>query len=162
MNETDWLGEAPSAPSQAGHTKGGRKRTNGAGDRSRKLECPECGFIARCSAGALAHAGYPTCGCGARLETPNLRDRALLDWDALADELARLPIREQNRIYRDLGYDDLVVALDSTGKIAAPRRSGEKAKRCQWDGGYCMKYVTGRLCPEHTPGGDREYSERGA
>lgn len=157
--ESDWL-EGSSTPAKP-RGKGGRKRTNGAGDRSRKLECPDCGFIARCSAGALNAAGFPSCGCGARLELANLRDRAQLDWETLSAEIAQLAPAEQNRIYRELGYLDLVVALDSAGRIAAPRRSGDAQKRCQWQGGYCSRYVTGATCPEHTPGGrDAHYADR--
>lgn len=44
---------------------------------------------------------------------------------------------------RRLGYGDLVPVR--------PKRDarGEGRKRCQWQGGYCMKYVTGSYCPEH-------------
>lgn len=161
MDENDWLG-GTAAPVEIPRARGGRKRTNGAGDRSRKLECPDCGFIARCSAGALNRAGFPLCGCGARLELANLRDRVQLDYDALAAEIAQLPAREQNRIWRELGYLDLIVALDPDGNIAAGPRSGLVTKRCQWQGGYCSRFVKGATCPEHTPGGDRRYSERGA
>lgn len=157
--ETDWLGE-PQA-SKPDRSRGGRKRTNGAGDRSRLIECPECGFKARTSATALREAGFPTCGCGTRLELANMRDRAAVEPDALLDDLAKLAPRDQNAAYRELGWHDLTVPLDSKGRIAAGPRSGVSMKRCAWEGGYCTKFATGRYCPEHGNGSDRTYRERG-
>lgn len=149
MRESDWLGDVEET---APRRRGGRLRVNGAGDRSRKLECPECGFICRTSAGALERAGFPSCGCGTVLEAPNLRDRMRLEPETVEEEIGRFSLREQNRIWRELGYLDLVVPLDADGRLKnLERRSGAAPRTCQWDGGYCNVYVSGQYCAEHDP-----------
>lgn len=139
INPDDWLAGAPVAPRNVG----GRPATDRRG-RQRKLECQECGLIAYASAAAILRApDRPQC-CGEPLTLPNLRDRAVVEWDALETELASAGRATYEAAMRELGYRDMLAP-------PRPRRSGLAPARCQWESGHCMKYVAGRFCPEHDP-----------
>lgn len=143
--EGDWLGDEPAAPPN----RGGRPAKGHKG-RQRKLECPACGFIAYTTAGALTRAPErPQC-CGEPLQLPNLRDRAAVEPDQLADDLARLPLADQNRAYRELGWTALTVPLDRNGRIASREHRGG-SNRCAWEGGHCMVFTSTVYCDEHDP-----------
>lgn len=139
--EADWLAGA-SAPAV---NVGGRPAKGHKG-RQRKLCCPDCGFIAYATAGAVERAGgLPTCACGARMIVPNLRDRAVIEWDALEADLSRLGRDEWNAAMREIGAKDLVMPK------YGDRRSGLGSKRCAWAEGHCVKFTATIYCPEHDP-----------
>jgi hypothetical protein len=119
---------------------GGRPAKDYAGRGNRKMECPACGFIARCSAGAIERAGgLPSCACGECMILPNLRDRAAVEWDALETELVSYGRDAYDAAMRELGYAGMVEPR------TAPRRSGAAQQRCQGPG--CHKFRSARYCP---------------
>lgn len=132
-----WLGEIPA-------TRGpiGRPHTSRSG-RMRKVLCDGCGCILYASAGALLSAGLPVCGCGASMSLPNLRDRAVVEWDALAAELESYGRDAYDAAMRELGYTDMIAPR--TGE----RKSGLAQHRCEWEGGHCVKFTSSRYCDEH-------------
>lgn len=139
--ETDWLAGA-SAPAS---NPGGRPAKGHKG-RQRKLCCPECGFICYATAGAVERAGgLPSCACGSPLIVPNLRDRAVIEWDQLEAELSQLGRERWNDAMREIGSLDLVLPR------YADRRSGAAPKRCAWAEGHCVKFTSAIYCPEHDP-----------
>jgi hypothetical protein len=131
-----WLGEV-AAPQNVG----GRPAKGHVG-RQRKVHCERCGFIAYASRGALQRSGFPVCGCGEPMTLANLRDRAAVEWDELEAELLSYGRGAYDAAMRELGYTAMIA-----GK--APRRSGAAQHRCEWEGGYCAKFTSGRYCPEH-------------
>jgi hypothetical protein len=132
---TDWLAGA-SAPAA---NPGGRPAKGHKG-RQRKLCCPDCGFIAYATAGAVERAGgLPSCACGGAMIVPNLRDRAAIEWDALEAELVSYGRDAYDAAMRELGYGGMVEPR------TAPRRSGAAQQRCQGPG--CHKFTAGRYCP---------------
>jgi hypothetical protein len=138
---TDWLAGA-SAPAA---NPGGRPAKGHKG-RQRKLCCPDCGFIAYATAGAVERAGgLPLCACGGAMIVPNLRDRAVIEWDTLEAELSRLGVDRWNAAMREIGATALVAPKH------ADRRSGAAAKRCAWPEGHCVKFTSAVYCPEHDP-----------
>jgi hypothetical protein len=143
--ETAWLGGVAVAP-----RKSGGRPAKGHVGRQRKVHCERCGFIAYASRGALQRSGLPRCGCGEPMALANLRDRAAVEWDALAAELLS---------YGRDAYDAAMRELGCTGMIAprkAPAGSGLVQHRCEWEGGYCSKFTSGRYCPEHEQGARSE------
>jgi hypothetical protein len=74
----------------------------------------------------------------------NLRDRAIVEWDELERELADYGRDAYNAAMRELGYTDMVEP-----KRGSRGLSGAGQKRCQWEGGYCTRFASGRYCPEH-------------
>lgn len=136
LNETDWL-DAPTRNVGGRPPKGYSARSN------RKLECPSCGFACRCSTAAVKRAAaLPTCGCGVGMIVPNLRDRAAIEPDALEAELCEQGRTVYNAAARELGWPHW----------SAPKRESRSGtSRCQWEGGYCMTFVSGRFCREHEP-----------
>jgi NAD-dependent SIR2 family protein deacetylase len=145
--ERDWLGELPPAPRNVG----GRPAKHHRG-RMRKLACGDCGAILySTSISSLQRSGLPSCGCGGTFAVANLRDRALIEWETLARELESQGPRAWNAAMRELGADDLVIPIGTDGLVKRPRGSGLAPSRCQWEGGNCVKFTTGRYCPEHDP-----------
>jgi hypothetical protein len=142
FTESDWLGDA--AASSKPHA-GGRPAKGHTG-RQRKIHCERCGFIAYASRGALERSGYPRCACGDAMVLANLRDRAAVEWDALEHELVSYGRDAYNAAMRELGFTDMI-------QPAARARSlgGGAQKRCQWEGGYCTRFASGRYCAEHNP-----------
>ena len=137
ISETDWLGDVTA------YTKplGGRPAKGHTG-RQRKLYCERCGFIAYASRGALERCGFPSCACGEPMALANLRDRALVEWEQLERELMAYGRDANNAAMRELGHTGMV----ETKRVAL---SGAARKRCQWEGGYCTKFASGRYCLEH-------------
>jgi hypothetical protein len=138
MLESDWLGDVAAAPVTRGRpaARPGHPKT-----RSRKLECHGCGFIARASRGALVRAGMPSCGCGERMALADLRDRAAVDWDALAAELESYGRGAYDAAMRELGYTDMIAPRDTGG------RGGGPPKRCAvWQ---CHRFTAAEYCAEH-------------
>lgn len=136
--ESDWLGGATASPAP---NPGGRPAKDHRG-RQRKLLCDSCGFIAYATTGAIERAGgLPICACGGTLTLPNLRDRAVVEWDTLAGELKQLGPDAWNDAMREIGSPDLVV------RTLRPRLSGARQHRCETSG--CTRFSTGRYCPEH-------------
>ncbi len=110
----------------------------------RKVHCPLCGVIVYASAGALKRSGMPTCGCGEPLQLANMRDRAVIEWDALQQELES---------YGPDAFDNAMRAMGFTDMIGRKRegRSGAGQHRCAWEHGYCQVFVSGTYCEEHEP-----------
>ena len=137
--EADWLDGAALVPAR---NVGGRPAKDYRARGNRKLECPQCGFIARCSAAAIERAGgLPTCGCGRGMIVPNLRDRAAIEWDALAAELESYGRNAYDAAMRELGHVDMIAPRRST------ERHGGAQRRCEVNG--CHKFSAGRYCAEH-------------
>jgi hypothetical protein len=70
----------------------------------------------------------------------NLRDRAVVEWDALERDLMARGGDAFDSAMRELGFTDMI----------APRRkgvSGAVQHRCEVDG--CMRFASGRFCHEH-------------
>jgi hypothetical protein len=136
--DTDWLAGA-SAPAA---NPGGRPAKDYAARGNRKFECPECGFMARCSARAIERAGgLPRCACGGQTILPNLRDRAAVEWDALEAELVSYGRDAYDAAMRELGYAGMVEPR------TRPAGSGLVQRRCEASG--CHKFSAGRFCSEH-------------
>jgi hypothetical protein len=137
LTETAWLGDTVPPVARG---KVGRPAKDHSG-RQRKVYCQRCGFIAYASRRALQRAGMPSCGCGESLQIANLRDRAAVEWDALAEELESYGRDAYDAAMRELGYTNMI----------APRRSAERhggrQRRCEASG--CEKFTAGRYCPEH-------------
>lgn len=148
MNESDWLGDVSEAPRNVG----GRPAKDYSARGNRKIECPDCGFIARCSAASIERAGgLPSCACGAAMIVPNLRDRAVIEWDALEAELTALGVERDasGKVIAD-PFADAMRELGFDGMVISPygnRRGGATQTRCEASG--CHKYSAGRYCPEH-------------
>lgn len=155
MDANDWLAGAELEPKNIG----GRPRTNGAG-KLIALECDECGLkLKATSRAALEQSGLPSCGCGGAFALVNMRDRAAIEWDALELELRAAGAQAYNDAMRELGHIDALLPVDSHGRLEnRDRRAGEGQARCQWAGGHCMRYVSGRYCDEHK----RDAPEMGA
>jgi hypothetical protein len=113
----------------------------------RKLSCPACSFIAYASAGAVRRAGFPRCGCGAELLAPNLADRDAIEPDALERELLARGRVAFNDAQRALGRPEEIFR-EPERESRAPDRS-----RCQWPGGFCSRWTSGRYCAEHAAAG---------
>lgn len=160
IDATDWLGGASAPPPPA---PGGRPAKDHRG-RQRKLLCGSCGFICYATAGAIERAGgLPSCACGSQLEVPNLRDRLAIEPDAVERELFDAGAAEAfargasaveaenagrvrwNEAMREIGASALILPPPAKRDASAP------PQRCQWDQGYCMKFVSSRYCPEHDP-----------
>lgn len=140
--EADWLG----TDAEPQRNRGGRPAKDYRARGNRKLECPSCGFVCRCSAAAVARAGgLPSCACGERMVVPELRDRAVIEWDALAAELQEAGPATWNRAMRELGHVDAIVTTHPE------RRGGAERRRCTWDAGYCTRWpLSGSdRCREH-------------
>lgn len=131
--------------------KCGRKPKGYTG-RLRKIECPApgCGFIAQVSRGALVRCGFPTCGCGERMQLAHMRDRAVVEYDALAEELESFGLVDKDRpelgtvfdrAMRELGYTDLVAPSKRD------RKSGGDQHRCAYAG--CHRWTAAEFCREH-------------
>jgi hypothetical protein len=133
--EEDWLGDiAPPV------NRGGRPAKGYTG-RSRKIECPECGWYANTTARQIETRGFPTCACGGAIGWANMRDRIEFE-DAAA-------------IVADVGqgaYNDALAAAGYAREtVKRDRQSGLGSARCQWQGGYCSVIVSGQYCSEHEP-----------
>ena len=139
-----WLGEVSVEPN-----RGGRPAKGHVG-RQRKLHCDRCGFIAYASRGALQRSGLPVCGCGRPMVLANLRDRALIEWDALRDELEGYGADAYRAAMSELGFSDEVEPRK------APRRSGVGRHRCAWENGYCQVFTSTRYCADHELGNRAE------
>ena len=116
-----------------------RPRSNGNCSRLRKLECPACGWHCRTSA-AMIRLGAPLCACGAgALQVPELKDAAVVDWDALAASFTSL--RARNAAMRELGYPEAVESRSRGRRTKQPQ--------CKHDG--CSRFrAYGELyCPKH-------------
>jgi hypothetical protein len=146
LTERDWLGDIPRPVVTTGRPA---KAHTG---RMRKVHCQRCGCIVYASRGALQRSGLPVCGCGDTMQLANLRDRAIVEWDALTAELESYGRDTYDAAMRELGYTDMIAPR------RAPRRSGAAQNRCEWEGGYCVKFVVGRYCPEHEIGRRPEMS----
>jgi hypothetical protein len=83
---------------------------------------------------------------GEPMALANLRDRAAVEWDALERELASYGRDAYNAAMRELGFTDMIEP-----KRVSARLGGGAQKRCQWEGGYCTKFASGRYCAEHDP-----------
>jgi hypothetical protein len=140
LTESAWLGDVESPATR--RNLAGRPAKGHVG-RQRKVHCERCGFIAYASRGALQRSGLPVCGCGEPMTLANLRDRAAVEWDALEAELVSYGRDAYDAAMRELGYTGMIEPR------TAPRKSGAAQKRCQWEGGYCAKFASGRYCPEH-------------
>lgn len=120
--------------------------------RSRLLliQCPACGCKLRGSAHAL-RGGMPTCACGEPFEIPEPATLVKVDPERFEELANGLEPRARNDLMRRLGFTDEIVKLDAAGRIKFDgTRSGAKQRRCEWEGGHCMRYIgTGRYCSEH-------------
>lgn len=147
-----WLGDLPAERPQIGRPAKvpGQPQT-----RLRKIHCEACGFIARTTRGALIRSGLPSCGCGERMTLADLRDRAAVEWDALETELRGYGQAAYIAAMRELGERPEIETGGDYG------RGGAAQHRCEWAGGYCVRFTSTPYCNEHTPGGlDSHYSER--
>jgi hypothetical protein len=144
FTESDWLGGATAPPAPKPHA-GGRPAKGYVG-KQRKIHCERCGFIAYVTRAALARCGFPTCACGEPMVLANLRDRAIVEWDALERELASYGRDAYNAAMRELGFTAMIEP-----KRVSARLGGGAQKRCRWEGGYCAKFASGRYCAEHDP-----------
>lgn len=133
-----WLGDIPTESTPSAPVGRPAKSYSG---RMRKVHCVGCGCIVYASRGALQRSGLPACGCGERMQLANLRDRAAVEWDALAAELESYGRDAYDAAMRELGHVDMI----------APRRStehhGGAQRRCEVNG--CHKFAAGRYCAEH-------------
>lgn len=123
--------------------KTGGRPAKGHVGRQRKVHCEGCGVILYGSMAALTRSGLPVCGCGERMQLANLRDRAAVEWDVLELEMGSWSREAYNAAMRELGY---------TGRLETrtySRQSGAVQRRCGWEGGQCVRFVSGRYCPEH-------------
>jgi hypothetical protein len=135
---SSWLAEEP--------RRGGRPCKGRAPQRKRmrKLQCIDCGLIVYAtSATAIRETGPPTCGCGGAMIVPNLRDRAAIERELLEAELIEYGRDAYNAAARVLGWGLWI-------EPSRDRQGGAERRRCQWQGGHCVKYPSGGLyCPEH-------------
>lgn len=133
-----WLGEVAEP-----RNVGGRPAKGYVG-RQRKIHCEPCGFIAYASRGALQRSGLPVCGCGEPMTLANLRDRAAVEYDALEAELLSYGRDAYDAAMRELGYTGMIA------KRSGDSKGGAEQHRCEWEGGYCSVFASGRYCSEHT------------
>lgn len=154
--ESDWLGDLAVPPRNVG----GRAASKDRPGRMRKVQCPDCATILYCTSVAALERGLPTCACGTPMILPNLRDRAVVEWDALELELRSMSRADYNKAARELGLTPEPADLTRLGGS----KGGAEQQRCQWDGGFCARYASSSgYCREHRPGAsDRRYMERGA
>lgn len=138
---TDFLSQvAQDLERQERHARkpGGRPVSSGAGSRSRKLACGSCGFIARTTLGALERSGYPTCGCGERLELADFADRVKVgDADALAAadaqagaELERIDRAAVRRAEREANHGFRARAVNCAVCGRFKRRPADTCSHC--------------------------------
>lgn len=97
--------------------------------RLRKIECEECGFIARAAAGALRHAGMPTCGCGGATVVPELRDLVDIDPDAFEELANSLAPRARTAAMRILGYDQAIQTTKRHGTSQCSKRGCKRLRQ---------------------------------
>jgi hypothetical protein len=74
----------------------------------------------------------------------NERDRLVIEPHELLDEIGPKRFRA---LCFEHGWRDLVTHLAPTERELSGDRGGPS--RCQWEGGYCSRFTSGRFCSEH-------------
>jgi hypothetical protein len=87
----------------------------------------------------------------------NERDRLTIEPDELLNDIGTKRFRA---LCFQHGFNDLAKHLAPVERDLAGDRGG--ANRCQWQGGYCMRYVSGRYCSEHEELGEITSAYRAA
>lgn len=101
--------------------------------RQRKLECPDCGFIAYASGTAITSAGVPTCACGEPMVVANVRDLLALGMVDVSEI--------DTPTLRKLGYADVT-------RAKAPP-SHKPWARCTFEGCNRRRARSESFCSEH-------------
>lgn len=152
-----WIDETPEPRNVGGRPAVDKRRSRG----NRRMVCSSCGFSCRSSAAAIKRAGaLPVCGCGTRLELPDLLDRAAVEPETVEEEINAAaeraaadapPARRDATYRRTYNAAAAEIGWPSWGSPAARWGSSGETARCQWAGGHCVKFVSGLYCPEHDP-----------